>query len=174
MHQQRRVNVDKEGAHRQEQGDQQPDKPFFQAELVRDKAEERLHQQGDKGVDRVKQPGLRGADAKMLGGPDNEESHGRRPCEQVEEIEKTQQKVVSLPDVMFQFLQMGRENVSDPRAAFAVFWHVIRITLIICYDILIDDAATDHMRYCDHCCTNFVSYCHFLFINFSLKLIVIV
>lgn len=68
MHQQRRVNVDKEGAHRQEQGDQQPDKPFFQAELVRDKAEERLHQQGDKGVDRVKQPGLRGADAKMLGG----------------------------------------------------------------------------------------------------------
>lgn len=95
MHQQRRVNVDKEGAHRQEQGDQQPDKPFFQAELVRDKAEERLHQQGDKGVDRVKQPGLRGADAKMLGGPDNEESHGRRPGEQVEEIEKTQQKVVS-------------------------------------------------------------------------------
>ncbi len=94
--------------------------------------------------------------------------------EQVEEIEKTQQKVVSLPDVMFQFLANGQRECQRSAGRVRCFWHVIRITLIICYDILIDDAATDHMRYCDHCCTNFVSYCHFLFINFILKLIVIV
>ena len=78
-----------------EQGDQQPDKPFFQAELVRDKAEERLHQQGDKGVDRVEQTGFGCANPEMLSGPDNEERHGRGPGEEVEEIEKTQQDIVS-------------------------------------------------------------------------------
>ena len=111
----------------------------------------------------------------MLGGPDNEESHGRRPGEQVEEIEKTQQKVVSFTGRHVSVPCKWAERMSairGPRSLF--FWNVIRITLIICYDIRIDDGATDHMRYCDHYCTNFVSYCHFLFINFRLKLIVIV
>ena len=76
MDQQRGIEINKERADRQQHGQQDPDKPFFQTKFIGNEAKKGLHQQRNEGVDGVQQTGFGGADAEMLSRPDDKERHG--------------------------------------------------------------------------------------------------